>query len=289
MFDCLHDSCGNGQKRGNVQNQGQQSRKDREELVDDLADCLAQLQDDSDMEQIDRILNEINRLDQTTPDFDVEQSLARFYEKYGDLLSIKPPAETARKPKRRKLLRNIARTAAIIAALLILFLGAAQAAGFNIINLFPWWNEEQFHFANEEEGSPNIVDELPNVEFESLQAALNAYDIYTPLVPTQLPDGAKLQKLFIEEHKGQLMFRAEYTLPEGKLFIIIKQLAEVPRSEVEKNADDAEIYTVDGIQHLIMDDIGIQKTIWYHGIWEGQITGNLTREELTAMINSIYK
>ena len=289
MFDCLHDSCGNGQKRGNVQNQGQQSRKDREELVDDLADCLAQLQDDTDMEKIDRILNEINRLDQTTPDFDVEQSLARFYEKYGNLLSIKPPAGTARKPKRRKLFRNIARTAAIIAALLILFLGAAQATGFNIMNLFPWWNEEQFHFANEENSSPNIVDELPNVEFESLQAALDKYGVQVSLVPTQLPDGAELQRLVVEDTKGQLMFHAEYALPEGKLFIIIKQAIKAPRFEVEKDLDDVEFYSANGIEHRIMNDVGRQKVIWYHGIWEGQITGNLDREELIAMIDSIYK
>lgn len=289
MSDCLHESCKDGQKQGEVQNQGQQNRKDREELVDDLADCLAQLQDDSDIERIDRILEELEQMGPARPDFDTEQSLARFYQKYGEFFSAQPSAEKVKKPKRRKNLRRIARIAAIIAVLLVVSLGAAQAAGFNILGIFPWWNGERFHFTQEEDNVPQMLDSLPDIEFESLQAALDAYDIDIPLAPSDLPDEAELQTLFVDEHKGQLVFSAGYNLPDGELFITIKQTAGVPYFEVEKKEDDAEIYTVDGVEHLIMDDIGRQKAVWYNGMWEENIIGDVAREDLIAMIDSIYR
>lgn len=288
MSDCLHGSCKHGQ-RDDVQTQRQQSRKDREELVDDLADCLAQLQDDSDVEKIDRILEEIESSDPAAPDFDVEQSLARFYQKYGGLFSAEPSAGKAKRPKRCKPLRSIARTAAIIAAVLIVFIGAAQAAGFDLMRIFPWWDEERFHFAQEEENTSRMHDSLPEIEFESLQAALDNYDIQVPLAPAKLPDGAELQMLSVQDIEGQLIFRAEYILPSGKLFITIKQTTEVAFSEIEKDADNTEVYPVDGIEHLIMDDVERQKAVWYNGIWESSIDGNISREELTAMIDSIYR
>ena len=290
MSDCLHGSCEHGQ-RDDVQNQRQQSDQDREELIDDLADCLAHLQDDSDIEKINRLLEEIKQLDPATPDFDAEQSLERFYQKYGSFFSAEPPAGKDKKPKRhRKPLRYIARTAAIIAALLILCIGAAQAAGFNIMSIFPWWNEERFHFAQEEnDNAPKTRESNPEIEFESLPAVLEAYDIQVPLAPTQLPDGAELQRLVVENMEGQLTFRAEYVLPNGELFITIRQTSGTPFYEIEKNEDNAEIYLVNGIEHHLMNDEGRQKAIWYHGIWEGNIIGNVSQEELTAMIDSIYQ
>lgn len=290
MLDCLHNSYNDGQRQDDVQNQGQQEREKREELVDDLADCLEQLQDDSDVERIDRILEEIEQLGPVAPDFDVEQSLAEFYRKYGYLFSEEPSAGKEAKPKRRKSFPRIARTVAIVAALLIICLGVAQAAGFNLMSIFPWWNGEQFHFAREENSGSQTLEELPDteMEFESLQDALEKYGIQVPLAPSKLPDGAVLQTLSVKERDGHPVFCAVYDIPEGELFITIEQAAEVPFSDVETDKDDMEIYTVDGIEHCIMNDIKMRTVVWYNGIWEGNIAGNMTRDDLVAMIDSIY-
>ncbi len=291
MLDCLHDSYNDGQRQDDVQNQGQQEREKREELVDDLADCLEQLQDDSDVERIDRILEEIEQLGPAAPDFDVEQSLAEFYRKYGYLFSEEPSAGQEAKPKRRKSFPRIARTVAIVAALLIICLGVAQAAGFNLMSIFPWWNGEQFHFAREENSGSQTLEELPDteMEFESLQDALDKYGVQVPLAPSKLPDGAVLQTLSVEEEDGQPVFLAKYELPNGKLFITIGKATEVPFSDIETDKDNMEIYVVDGIEYRIMDDVRSSKAIWYNGIWECRITGNVDREEIVAMIDSIYQ
>ena len=291
MSDCLHDSYNDGQRQDDVQNQGQQECEKREELVDDLADRLEQLQDDSDVERIDRILEEIEQLGPAAPDFDVEQSLAGFYRKYGYLFSEEPSVGKEAKPKRRKSFPRIARTVAIIAALLIICLGAAQAAGFNLMSIFPWWNGEQFHFAWEENSGSKTLEELPDVEieFESLQDALDKYGVQVPLAPSKLPDGAVLQMLFVKENDGQPIFSAKYELPGGELFITIRQAVEVSFSDIEINKDDMEIYTVDGIEHCVMKDINGLKCIWYNGVWEGYISGNMSSDDLTAMIDSIYQ
>lgn len=289
MFDCLHDPCNDGQKQGDMQNQGQQNGKTREELVDDLADCLAQLRDDSDIEKINRILEEIEQLDPATEEFDVEESLAEFHKKYRYFFSAEPPVEKVQKPKRGKPLYYFARTAAIIAILLVICIGVAQAAGFNILNIFPWWNGEQFHFVREEDDTPAVRDSFSELEFESLQAALTKYGIQVPLAPTQLPDGAELQSLIVKDAEGQLMFSAKYQLPDGELFIAIEQSTGIPFSDVETDKDGIEVYTVNGIEHSIMNDMGMQEAVWHNGAWEGTITGDVSRKEITAMIDSIYQ
>lgn len=289
MFDCLHDSCNDRQKQENVQNQRQQGSENREELIDDLADCLAQLRDDSDIEKINRILEEIEQLDPATEEFDVEKSLAEFHEKYRYFFSAEPPAEKVQKPKRVRPLYHFARTAAIIAILLVICIGVAQAAGFNILSIFPWWNGERFHFVREEDDAPTMQVSFPELEFESLQAALENYEIQVPLAPTQLPDGAELQSLAVKDVRGQLMFSAKYQIPDGELFIAIEQSAEIPFSDVETDKDGIEVYTVNGIEHHIMNDMEMREVVWHNGIWEGTITGNVSQEMLVAMIDSIYQ
>ena len=115
MSDCLYDSFNHGLNQSDVQNQRQQSNRNREELIDDLADCLAQSEDDFDMEQIDRILDKIEQSGGITSDFDAVQSLNQFHQKYGTSFSATPLIGAVKKPRHRKTLLYVARVAIIAA------------------------------------------------------------------------------------------------------------------------------------------------------------------------------
>ena len=90
------------------------------------------------------------------------------------------------------------------------------------------------------------------------------------------------------------MFYAIYRVPNGKMYIAIRHKTEnnqetAPFSEIEKNEDNVSLYEAGGITHHIMSDVTMNKAVWQNGEWECSITGDITRDDLTAMIDSIYE
>lgn len=286
MSDCLHDPFNHGLEPGDVQTKGQQNRKSREELAAELDDCLARMTLDSDTDEVDRILDEIEEYGPLAPDFDAEQSLRKFYEDCG----VKAPSAggtgTARRPGT---LRGFARAAIIAAILIACCIGMAQAAGFSVWDIFSWWNESQFHYARTADSSQDEPELLPGGEYASLQDALDKYDVQVPLAPTKLPEGAELQSLSAEEVGGQLVFSAKYTISHGAMAITIRQATSIPFSEVEKADENVEFYIVNGIEHHIITDVTAYKAAWRNGVWECRITGDVDKDDLAAMIDSIYQ
>ena len=59
--------------------------------------------------------------------------------------------------------------------------------------------------------------------------------------------------------------------------------------KIEKNETKVDVYSVEGIEHHILTDVTMIKAVWQNGEWEGHITGDVTREELIHMIDSIYE
>ena len=151
------------------------------------------------------------------------------------------------------------------------------------------WTSEQFHMEREEGAEPSPSGTKAPVQYESLQQALDEYGVEEKLAPTQLPDQATLVSITPEEEKGALTFLAVYEVPNGVFSITIRQTSTLPVLEIEKDATNVESYFVDGIEHHLMEDLGRQKAIWHNNGWECRINGDISRNELTAMIDSIYK
>ena len=59
--------------------------------------------------------------------------------------------------------------------------------------------------------------------------------------------------------------------------------------EIEINDPNVEVYPAGGIDHHLMADVKQRKAMWYNGAWECYIAGDLTREDLLLMIDSIYQ
>ena len=77
------------------------------------------------------------------------------------------------------------------------------------------------------------------------------------------------------------------------MFITIRNKTEniqdtIPFSEIEKNDEEVLSYWKNGIEHHIMVDVEQVKAIWQVQEWECYIAGNISYEELIAMIDSIY-
>lgn len=292
MSDCQHQSC--GRTKDSVQTQRQQDPEKRERLLDVLTDCLADVEKESDIEELERRLTELDPDEELAENFDVEQSLDEFYRKYPVLGSEVPEeAESGPAPKKKhsRLYRNLARTA-IIAAILCSSILAAQASDFNILRAIAEWTSEQFRL------EWNIFDfpdssQVDAKKYDSLQAVLQKYDVECSLVPTVFPEGTELDTISIREEDEFFLITAEYRIPAGSLYITIRKNSITgqelkPFSEIEKNETKVDVYSVDGIEHHILTDVSMNKAVWQNGEWECRIAGDVTREELIQMIDSIY-
>ena len=284
MSACPHDSRDpDGLTRDSVQNQRQEAQENkREELLDKLADLIGQVKDDADLEQIERYLNE---LDPDPEPFNAQASLASFRERHNTVSA--PSLERPSKKSRPVLLRRTARIA-IIAVLCVAFVAAAHAGGLGILDILAKWTGSEFHF-QWETSHQEIEDPLSTLQYSSLQDALVTYGVDLPLVPHIYPSGAKLRDIEMQSESGKMIFYASYEIPSGSLFITVRAIEDSPFSNVETNEQEIENYEAGGIEHHIIEDVTSLKAEWHNQDWEARISGNITYEELIAMIDSIYE
>ena len=282
MSDCRHNAPNHGPDSGDVQTQWQQlDQANREELLDKLADCLFSLEGDADISSIDRYLEELEQAGAQSEVFDVERSLQEFHERYAPAFENSPSGAKKRNSRVRRPLARIA----IIAAALCTFVITAQASGFDILGAIARWTSEQFAFVKVDEAKDKHYDGV----YTSLQDALDEWNIIEQLAPTKFPDGTILSDLMVRREKDGLLISGKYTLREEMFRISIRKVTEAPHLDVEINAEDVEIYLAGGIEHYLMADVKQRKATWNNGNWECRISGDLSREELLFMIDSIYE
>lgn len=283
MSDCPHNAPDHGPNMGDVQTQWQQSdQPNSEELLDRLADCLYSFEGEADIASIDRCLEELEQAGVPGEDFDVERSLQEFHERYAPAFETR--ASTNRK-KGSRVRRPLARIA-IIAAVLCAFLVTAQASGFDIFGAIARWTSEQFAFVKVDEGVREPDRKLP---YNTLQDALSDWNVAEKLAPTKFPEGAVLSDIMVRQEKENVAFSAKYSLRETNFYIVIRRTEKAPYMEIELNDPNVEIYLSSEIEHYLMADVKQRKVMWRNGVWECYIAGDLTREELLLMIDSIYE
>lgn len=187
-----------------------------------------------------------------------------------------------------RLLRPIA---AVLAVVLILMVGmtvTANAFRFDIWGKIASWTKEIFHFSNVSGPDVTEPEEDYPVEYEQLRAALAEYRIEENIVPTWLPDGYKHKDVTVKASPKARFIQAVYKNNNVELIITIRQTIGVPAHQVEKTEDLLEIYTSDGIDYYIFSNATTLQTVWSIGEFECQIVGEITMEEMKAMIDSIW-
>ena len=86
-----------------------------------------------------------------------------------------------------------------------------------------------------------------------------------------------------------LNISATYNKNGSDLIIKICQTIGVQAPQIEKNDDLLETYTVDGVEYYIFSNTETLQAAWSNGEFECIIGGNITLEEMKAMIDSISK
>ena len=186
-------------------------------------------------------------------------------------------------------------TAAVL-TLAVLFL-APPALGYeSIYQMIGHWTEQIFHFETSP-GSENSASghngddsqENPSGEYATLQEALEAYGLSADIVPSQVPEGFELVNLNVSEALdfGKVEFSAYYEKTGSPLTVFVVYHNGEYTYVFEKDGMPVEEYISGEITFYLFENLGQQVAAWYTDSCECSISGDISRDEMKTMVDSI--
>ncbi len=137
------------------------------------------------------------------------------------------PSPAARRHSRgiRWMIR-IAGVAAILAVLFFVTTITAYALGYDVWGTVAKWSSETFSFAARESGERGDTADRQsnNLEFSSLQEALDYFGIEETITPTWIPERFVLESVVAAENGGLIAFNAHYSYGEDILVMYCRML-----------------------------------------------------------------
>ena len=194
-------------------------------------------------------------------------------------------------PKKFRFPTRLLRTvAAILAIVLVLTVGmtvTANAFRFDLWGKIASWTKEIFHFSDVSGPDVTKPEKDHPVEYDQLRAALAECNIDQSIVPSWMPVGYKHKDIIVMDSPKVRSIQAIYENNNVELIISIRQTIGIPAHQVEKTDDLLEIYTANGVDYYIFSNTDTTQVVWSIGEFECKIVGEITVEEMKAMIDSI--
>ena len=192
--------------------------------------------------------------------------------------------DSGHRARPRPFKRAIVTIAATVSILFVLMIGA-QAAGIDVFGNLARWTDEVFFFI------PSS-SETYTLEFSAaLQEALEAQELPEELAPTWFPDGFTAGDVEIWDDDVSKAVGLTFTNSEERSFALFidcyKEAETIGTLSFEKDAGHVEVYTSNNQTFYIMSNINTHSAIWADGNLIETITGDLSVDEIKAMIDSI--
>ena len=258
--------------------EGEESR--REQLLDQLLDCLECHSGDRDISDIDRCLEALEQAGAEAGSMDVERGLEQFHRRFEAVFEER---EKEKKPAGKgRILPRLMVVAAMVGALAL----SAQGSNWKIFSAVASWTGEQFSVLTPGERRGTVPEPK---EYTSLQEVLDDYNVTEPLAPVWFPEGTEVSEVLVKSGGGYLCISAVYTCGEERMILSLREVGRAPASKVEIDGTGVEVYIAGGVEHYIMRDVKQIKATWYRGFWECSISGGISKEDLLRMIDSVYR
>lgn len=287
----------NQQKKRDYSCYDKMSTEELEEILH--LDFLASEDGDSDF---DAILYISDLLTQRTQLSDTEAAWEQFQREYrpyadgqslyafecGEETSRKEPRSTVPTPYRHRRVTHLRRVAVLVAALIACVLGGmvmAQAMGLDLFRIIAHWTDETFQFVD----AASTVSQTGKETSQELQFLLQELEM-EELFPTWYPDeftpreprvvenhsSTTVPVTFIGDNRSFTVTMIHYFIPIGDEVIF------------EKDETPIELYEHDGRDFYILSNLDTMTATSYDGEFMVTIGGELTREEIIAIIDSIH-
>lgn len=260
-----------------------------ERLTEELSDYLDGVAEaDFDRSAAERWLAAAEELDGAEDTFDAGAAEAAFRAWHADLFSRSVSSPQVRPLRPRRLLPRLAGIAA--AAVLVVAL-AAQGLGVDLFRHATSWTRGEFTFTTGEGEMPETVS------YSHGQAALDAYDVRVPMMPTWNPawegdDVPGLDVTVTEEADGTLVFTEDHRTQSGDGYtFVVRQRKDEEQAEADvqgKDGPDTIVYEFDGRSYYIVPLGEDQYRItWACGRYSGEIYGDMDLEQAEHFVRSI--
>lgn len=181
----------------------------------------------------------------------------------------------------RKHFQTLLRIAVVAAVVIMLLVGvtyAAGALGYDLWGWIPVWDADELHFVSETQ-EPVLAS--------TIGTALKQLGIDEPLCPTWLPDGFLLTESKIDTEP--LFLHEAYYSQDRYITITISSIDGLGTVVYQKEDIAPAEYTVNNIVHYIIENVDSIQAVWYTEDYSIAIAGNVTKEEMIEIINSIYE
>jgi hypothetical protein len=214
--------------------------------------------------------------------------------KHGDLIPIKP--KTRAESERITFKYVSRRVVAVAAAFALIILAGNTVTTFayneNLFTVLFSFNDEVFKSDLVNPSGSNETPDKENTEydFKTLEEAFKAFGISKPGVPV-LPDGYVLRELDTRYFGGRFMVRGFYERGDDTLIIeatIYDQTPDSLQTFYEKDDGPVEVYKYAGQEINIFTNLTRRVAVWIDGAGEFAVSGELTPDEIKAIIHSMY-
>lgn len=309
------------EKNNLAENVGSKSKKFEYDLTDFHTDKLqAILQQQSLLSDDDNfndglVMHIVDVLEGREPvfnDLDVNASLEKFNAEVVPMIEEDVPVDDAEETQDTGQTKTSGsgygsqRVAVVLLAVIVTFIvgrtAIADATGFDLWEYIISWGKETFKIGtgieitgeSESEREASLgggftfsKNEADN--HDTIEAALEALDIKA-LTPKWIPDGFQLSKVDTTETPMRKVITALYLTDEKMLTFTVAMHSgnEVP-SAYERDEDGGEVLLVNGLEHYFMSNEEQARVAWARDQYQYSIKGNVSREEIVRMLNSIYE
>ena len=201
------------------------------------------------------------------------------------------PSQPSSHPLKKRRLLRAAAVAAIITFLFLASTITASAFGFDLWGAVAKWTKDTFGFSSftPKETMPDASASSDETQSESFQKTLDEYGVTALIAPSWFPDGYLLENIEVTETPVRTTINAVYTKADDEISITVILLTEPLTRIYEKDENEVIVYTVNGIDHYIMMNLGRTNVAWTINYYECSITCSLSVDETKKVINSIYE
>ncbi len=234
--------------------------------------------------ELEKIREALNRKKPVEYLYTPEESWERFLERCADEEEIAPGSirgaqtKNAARPGRY---RTVLRTALVAAVVVVLLAGATFAAGSFGYDLWAWvprWNAAAERY---EPAAQEVSGDSP------IPAALAELGITEPVYPGKLPKGFVITESRISE--DPLVLMEQYARGDKLFSITITPIKGFETVVYQRGGEAAQEYKTDKAVHYVFETENTVTAVWYTKHYATSISGNITREEIKGIIDSIYE
>lgn len=189
---------------------------------------------------------------------------------------------------RRRWLRRLVSAAAVVAVLVVSGI-ASNVTGYNFWERIVHWGKESFNLVGNDVPDTPHPSKDDQQDYQTLQEALELYDITVPLAPKWIPERYEQTRIKVKVSPVQELFVGIYESGEKMMKIQIARYLEGDPINYDQDGTLVEEYEVRGVRfHLFAGEYSML-AVWSIDDFECSISGDLTMEEMKKMLDSIME